>query len=324
MRLFAAVVVTICSLACDDSDVSAEGEGEGEPAEGEGEGEGEIASPRFIAVGYGGRRLTSADGSAWGNDVAVVEGGGDDDNLLRGVCAHDGVVLAVGGSGHGVVRRSIDGGESWTTTVNDARGWIGACAFNHDGVAVFVGSARSSRSVDGGVTLIDHENRFYAGGNWQMRDVIVVDDTFVAVGDLGVSNSVDGINWTDPAGPRNLSRAAHGNGHTVVVGGALHAHSTDLTTWTETAHGGVGDIVFADGGFLIVGEGFDLSSVDGVEFVQHAQPAMSRVAVGVVDGASVYVGINYPDVRRTSSDGRTWSEPIRDDKNAIDDLLFVP
>src|SRR5688572_27729099 len=67
-----------------------EGEGEGEGEEGEGEGEGEEgegevnASARFIAVGYGGRRLTSLDGRAWQNDQEDNANGGDDDQLLRG------------------------------------------------------------------------------------------------------------------------------------------------------------------------------------------------------------------------------------------------
>ncbi len=70
----------------------------------------------------------------------------------------------MGGSGRGVVRRSTDGGESWAT-VDDDRGWIGACTFNDDGVATFVGSATSARSVDGGVTITDLQNRFDDGGN---------------------------------------------------------------------------------------------------------------------------------------------------------------
>ena len=173
------------------------------------------------------------------------------------------------------------------------------------------------------MSLVDHASHFLEGGNWEMRDVIVSSGVFVAVGDLGVASSDDGVTWTAPVGPRDLFRVASTGSVLVAVGLNKHARSTDLTTWTEVAVGGIGDVVFADDRFLIVGEGFGLTSSDGLNFVEHAQPAISRVAVGVVGGTSLYVGFNYPDVRRTSRDGRTWSEPARDDKNAIDDVIFV-
>jgi hypothetical protein len=271
--------------------------------------------------------LTSADGLVWSNDVAEVDNGGDDDRLLRGACVGvvDGqtTVLAVGGSALGVVRRSIDGGASWTV-VDDELGWIGACAFNDDGVAVFVGSARSARSLDGGLTLVDHDTHFGEGGSWEMRDVIAVDSGFVAVGDLGASISSDGVAWTEPAGPAGLSRVASGNGILVAVGSGQLAHSPDGVTWTTLDAGGtVNDVVFAEGRFLIVGEGFTLSTVDGTAPQRQSAPAMGVVTVGVVDGQTVYVGSGWPDARSRSTDGITWSAVARDDRNAIADLVFL-
>ncbi len=322
-----------------------EGEGEGNEGEGEevgeGEGEGADVSARFVAVGYGGRRLTSTDGRAWDNDVEDVAGGGDDDQLLRGACTGvvDGVtvVLAVGGSAAGRVLRSVDGGLSWTAIVDDD-GWIGACAFSgHE--FVFVGSARSARSVDGGLSLVDRGVHFEKGGNWEMRDVAFVaqpdgDGQFIAVGDLGVSTSSDGVAWTAPAGPQNLFRlTSSADGETVVVvGPSLRASSpsTNLVDWNEQAGSGFGDVGFAralNGGqglFLVVGEGFGETSPDGVTWTRQAQPAMARLVVGVVDGVETVVGANYADVRRLSTDGVTWQDVANDGGNAIDDLVFVP
>jgi hypothetical protein len=304
-------------------------EGEGEEGEGEGEGEGEAFSARFVAVGYGGRRLTSEDGRAWTNDVEDAAAGGDDDDLLRGSCAGTlngaRIVLAVGGSAQGRVMRSVDGGERWTEIVDD-EGWIGACAFDGS-TFVFVGSARSARSLDGGLTLVDRETHFLEpGGSWEMRDVIFVDELgrFVAAGDLGVSTSDDGVVWTDPTGPQNLFRVAHGNGVVVVMGPSVRASSSDLLAFNDQATASINDIVFAEGRFLIVGEGFRQTSANGVDWVQENQPAMARVVFGVVDGAPVYVGAQFSDRRRLSSDGISWEDVANDDGNAIDDLVFIP
>jgi hypothetical protein len=83
-------------------------------------------------------------------------------------------------------------------------------------------------------------------------------------------------------------------------------------------------VAFAEGRFLVVGEGFSLSTVDGTELQRQSAPAMGVVAVGVVDGQTVYVGSGWPDARQRSTDGVTWSAAARDDKNAIADLVFLP
>ena len=323
LSLSCVCALVACPVVGEGEGEGAEGEGEGEGAEGEGEGEGE-GGARFVAVGYGGRRLTSVDGRVWDNDIEDAANGGDDDNLFRGVCAGvvDGVtvVLAVGGSVQGRVARSIDGGASWTQIVDDD-GWIGGCAF-HDSVFVFVGSARSARSLDGGLTLVDQATHFLANGNWEMRDVEVVDGVFVAVGDTGVSTSIDGVTWPDPSGPVDVFRIAAGNGVAVVVGAGKHATSSDLVVWDEVADG-ANDLVFAEGQFLLVGEGFRLTSTDGATFLRANQPAMGRVSFGVVDGVPTWLGANFSDVRRLSTDGENWTDVANDGGNAIDDIVFV-
>src|SRR5688572_22291212 len=39
-------------------------------------------TPIFVAVGYGGRRMSSLDGVTWDNDIIVDPNGGDDNNLF--------------------------------------------------------------------------------------------------------------------------------------------------------------------------------------------------------------------------------------------------
>jgi hypothetical protein len=330
----------------DDGDGEGEGthtaEGEGEvSSEGEGEGgQPSTRGPRFVAVGYGGRRLWSREGVTWQGDVEDVAHGGDDDRLLRGACVGadtDGaqVLLAVGGSSQGRVLRSTDGGDTWTS-YSDDRGYLGACAFgvvSGVGVFVVVGSARSDRSVDGGRTLVDHATH-YDQGSWHMRDVIFVpglgsDSTafFLAVGDRGITTSVDGVHWTTPVGPTGLFRVALGHGRLVAVGHNAWATSADGTTWTTdvaSAPSGGNDVAFADGRFMVVGSGFRSSSVDGLSWTRSEQPSLDHLVAGTVDGVVVWLGTRWPDVRLRSTDAETWTQVARDDGNALEDLVFLP
>ena len=59
----------------------------------------------FVAVGYGGRRMVSADGVAWEITAEWGEKGGDDSNNLMGLAFGKGKFVAVGGGGRGRRRR---------------------------------------------------------------------------------------------------------------------------------------------------------------------------------------------------------------------------
>jgi hypothetical protein len=53
----------------------------------------------FVAVGYGGRRMTSRDGQVWENVQQWAEKGGDDANNLMGLAFGKGRFVCVGGGG---------------------------------------------------------------------------------------------------------------------------------------------------------------------------------------------------------------------------------
>lgn len=299
-----------------------------------GNGAGDDRPALFVAVGEGGRRLVSATGETWQHEVAEVDDGGDDDRLFRGVCAGvvqgQRVLLAVGGSARGRILRSVDDGVSWSLAVDDDRGWIGACAIDDAGVAVFVGSGRSDRSLDGGRTLIDPGTQRGVQGNWQLRDVVVAGDVFVAVGDAGVSTSVDGVVWSEPRGPRGLSRVAvgvfGGTMRVVAVGASVRATSADLTSWSEAAIVDGRDVVCDGARFVVVGIGLRQVSTDGVSFAVSSGDALERLAVGVVDGRSRFVGVRYPDRRQISDDAEIWTDVAAGvaSGNALVDVVFVP
>ena len=261
----------------------------------------------------------------WDNDVEDGAGGGDDDNLLRGVCAGDGVIIAVGGAGNGRALRSIDGGATWTVSELGS-GWLGGCAFGvvgDDRVFAAIGSGRAIRSVDGGLTWIDPEAHREGGRNWEMRDVAFLHGRFVAVGDTGTSTSVDGTGFSAPTGPPNLFRVAAGNGVWVAVGSGLRARSVDGITWTDEPTGGR-DVAFAGDHFVMAGAGQLFFSPDGQEWESRGGPTFERLVAGEVLGQTVYIGTLWPDARRRSTDGTNWDEVARDGGNAIDDLVFVP
>ena len=107
------------------------------------------------------------------------------------------------------------------------------------------------------------------------------------------------------------------------AGAAVSAVSVNGVDWSNAGEGG-NDIVFGDGRFVIVGEGYGIVTENGVDATRHNQPPLGRVAFGVVDGAPTWLGFNFPAVRRVSTDGESWQNVADDRGNAVDDLLFLP
>src|SRR4051794_22942750 len=94
--LLLAVVVTCTGLVARAEDLT--------PATGT------SAKGLFVAVGYGGRRVTTRDGVHWENDVELAPNGGDDDNCLFSVAFGHGRFVAVGGgAGVGRIMTTVDG-----------------------------------------------------------------------------------------------------------------------------------------------------------------------------------------------------------------------
>jgi hypothetical protein len=326
-------VAMLCSLAwsfaaCPAPTRPHAGEGEGAAGEGEGEGvagEGEgTSSPFFVAVGFGGRRMSSADGTAWSNDASDAQNGGDDDNLLRGVCTGVAngkrLAVAVGGSIKGRILTSTDGA-TWTTALSDDLGWLGGCAFNADGsIIVAAGSGRAIRSVDGGATWTDPQVEFFGGNGWQLRDVAFLGGVFGAVGDAGTSTSSDGVTWTAPSGPTKLAHVAAGNGAWVAVGNDQRAHSSDAINWTVDAVSGVQSVTFDGSRFVVVGNFLAQFSSDGASFDEHSiAPAPNLIAFG----ANAYVSSSFPNARQISTDALTWSDVASDQGNPLSAIAFA-
>jgi hypothetical protein len=257
----------------------------------------------FVAVGYGGRRLRSADGTAWTDDQEDVANGGDDSYLLRDVGAGAGAVVAVGWR----VKRSLDA-RAWTETSQMTQ-WFGGIAYAKGTWVAAGGYGRHAHSADG-KTWVDvddpHTDAFRSlaygdvlGGRW------------VAAGDGGRCRwTGDGATWTDGASVGfGVSDLAFGAGVFVATGGTAVATSNDGgATWH--AHGplasGTDGVAFGRAGFVAVGGGHAFVSPDGATWTDTPGAGVSGV---VAYGGGVYVAIDYGGHVHRSTDGKVWTHP---------------
>lgn len=116
-----------------------------------------FADDRFIAVGRGGSRVISIDGSTWTGGSTFASG-----DEYRDVVAFPGadgatVWVAVGGADRMLISRSVDGGETWTdTTFCDSRYAHLLTVAHSGGVLVATGGSNVCddvwRSEDDGLT----------------------------------------------------------------------------------------------------------------------------------------------------------------------------
>jgi hypothetical protein len=281
----------------------------------------ETALPRFAAVGYGGLRITSIDGTIWTNEITEATPGGDDDQLLRGITHGEGELVAVGGSLHGRVLFSDDG-VAWQQITDDVN-WLGDVAYG-DGLFVAAGGLGRRVYSEDGMTWSD------VGADFEepFRAVAFGDGVFVAVGDDGRRmRTTDGSTWTDNVtGGSNLSDIAYGGGYFVAVGqDGRRVRSEDGVTWEDEASGdgSISSIVFAEGRFLAVGDGTVYESSDGETWsTQDLEVPVEHVAFA--DG--IYVGARFSDegsVLLRSDDGITWWA-VGAATNAVTAMVGVP
>lgn len=281
--------------------------------------------PLFIAVGYGGRRISSIDGLTWANDVIVDPNGGDDNTLFRGVGYGDGLFIAVGGSSEGQIATSTDG-ITWEFHTPGSS-WLGDVAYLGGAGGVFVtagGNGLRLRSADGGVTWTD-EPGYYAG---HFRGIAAGGGRAVAAGHTyGNSNegltstTTDGITWTEElTGGAPFNSIAFGAGVFVAAGNQRCAVSSDGTEWQPCAltAADLDRVTFVAGEFVIRdGSGFHRSS-DGAtwEHVDGDGPTANAF------GANTYVGASWPDKLWSSPDLITWTLQQENIGPAFTDIEF--
>ncbi len=271
---------------------------------------------RFVAVGYGGRRMTSVDGEIWTGDQRWSDEAKDDDNVLFNVAFGLGRFIAVGGGakiGHLLSTRD---GEQWTELAQ-VKGRVATIAFG-DGRFVAGHDSELLFSTDG--------ETFQAGGKLAVKGSVHARRSafgsgeggarFVIIGDVDVHAEKRRVSWRAATedGTRFTSEQidtppardiAYGSGHFVVVGpDGLIESSHDGHTWERHATTPGEDfsrIVWTGERFLVSGGKKAWSSPDGLTWVALSERipcslAWARegvLALGFSWGGNVHVSRDF-------------------------------
>ncbi len=265
----------------------------------------------FVAVGYGGRRLRSADtGATWQNDQSDIPNGGDDKYLMRDVGWGGGQWLTAGGF-NGNIKTSPNA-ITWTTQAAPIGQWFGGVAFGN-GIWVAVGgTGRRSSSTNGGATWVDKYDSGAQNGYRALAYGPFMGHRWVGVGDGGrATHTADGVTWgigSGVPGGYDLNEVAYGNGVFVALvgnGSNNYVRSTDGgATWVSAQlPTGAKGIAFGKGRFVIVGSGQAIESTDGAAWTQHAAAGLDGC---VAYGNGTFVALTGTRTL-TSSDGVAWS-----------------
>jgi hypothetical protein len=247
----------------------------------------------FVAVGYGGRRMTSTDGMVWENDQRWSDEAKDDDNVLFNIAFGAGRFIAVGGgakTGHILSTRD---GRDWRA-LQEVKGRVATIAFGN-GRFVAGHDAELMFSIDG--EAFQPGQRLDWKGSVHARRSACGDTEagfrFVIIGDVDLwaekkrvnwrGATVDGTRWDHAALDTPAARdIAYGAGHFVVVGpDGLIESSHDGQTWQRRVAAPAGDfsrVVWTGTRFLVSGGKPAWSSPDGLVWTPEAQAISCSVA----------------------------------------------
>ncbi len=253
----------------------------------------------FVAVGYGGRRLSSHDGVLWENDQRWSDEAKDDDNVLFNLAFGLGRFVAVGGGamvGHLLTTRD---GKEWRELPRQ-KGRVATVAFGRERF-VAGHDAELLWSTDG-ETFTAGEKLPVQGSVHARRSACGDTEAgfrFVLIGDVDLAGegrrvswrgaTGDGTRWEHHAvGSPPASDVAHGAGLFICVGPAgLIESSHDGQSWTRRESDAAEDfqrVVWTGSRFLAKGKAL-WSSPDGVVWTREKSsppcaPAWARDGIG--------------------------------------------
>lgn len=275
----------------------------------------------FVAVGYGGRRITSRDGLSWENDQRWSDEAKDNDDVLFNVAFGAGRFIAVGGGAQTGHILSTRDGRDWKS-VQDVKGRVATVAFGN-GCFVAGHDAELMYSTTG--------DKFEAGQKLDWKGSVharrsACGDTeagfrFVIIGDVdlwadkkrvswrGVTS--DGTRWEhtalDMPGARDV---AYGAGHFVVVGpGGLIESSHDGQAWERHETDGMENfshIAWTGTRFLVSGGKAAWTSADGLAWTRQPKPIPCSV-VWAKEGA-LGLGLSWGGNIHRTQDLLEWKK----------------
>ena len=282
----------------------------------------------FIAVGYGGRRMSSADGVTWTNDTEWEADGGDDNFCLFSVAFGKGKFVAVGGGasvGHIMTTRD---GKTWKEVAAEHTRVTPVLFGNSRFVA---GSGRDFLISDDGETWKKGGALVYDRGLYYRRGVFG-NGIFVFCGDVDIAAGQPRGGWraatkdgvkieafvTDLPNTRSV---AFGAGRFVMVGEhGYRGVSTDGKTW-ETLSDPAEDFhwVFWTGKQFVLGASKTYLSADGLHWTlaERSVPCEPQCAV-----AGQYVGVSWKTNLWHSEDALTWKPVSTLGTNAFTSVAY--
>jgi hypothetical protein len=278
---------------------------------------------RFVAVGYGGRRIASRDGVAWEYDQRWSAEAKDNDDVLFNVAFGAGRFIAVGGGpqvGHILSTRD---GRAWTS-VQDVKGRVATVAF---------GQGRFVAGHDAELLYSTTGEKFESGSRLDWKGSVharrsACGDTeagfrFVIIGDVdlwadrqrvswrGVTS--DGTRWEHTALDAPAARdIAYGAGHFVVVGpNGLIESSHDGQAWERREADGLENfshIVWTGTRFLVTGGKVAWISTDALTWTRFPQTIPCSV-VWAKEGA-LGLGFSWGGNIYVSHDFTAWKKVV--------------
>jgi hypothetical protein len=266
-----------------------------------------------VGVGYGQRRMHSADGTHW-TMIEKTANGGDDNDLFRGVTYGNGRFVAVGGSSVGFTRISTDG-VSWVDG-GTTNGWLGGVAWNGSVFVAAGGNGIRVRSTDNGATWTNPaggQSKHYRAVAFGAGQVVAVGHTYDNSGPGGtnvgvITSTSDGMTWTERrAAGEQFGTIAFGNGIFVAsTNGATVATSTDGMMWTDqtVGTGNSGGVIFTGTDFVLVRDSGTYRSTNGTTWGSPVSTSTRGVA-GYING--LYLTLGWPLTVSASSNLMTWT-----------------
>ena len=284
---------------------------------------GAFADGVFVAVGYGGRRISSRDGVVWENDQRWSDIAADDDNVLFNIAFGAGKFVAVGGGAKVGHLLSTRDGREWKE-LPAVKGRVATIAFG-DGKFVAGHDAELLASTDG-ETFTPGARLDWPGSVHARRSAFGDTEAgkmFVIIGDVDLWAEKKRVSWraatsdgvTFAKAEHHTAEArdiAYGAGHFVVVGpGGLIESSHDGQTWTRCEAAPAEDfqrIVWTGKRFLVSGGKVAWSSPDGLAWSAEARGIPCSLAwaregvraLGFSWGGNIHTTTDFVDWKRAA------------------------
>lgn len=254
---------------------------------------------RLVLAGDGGHLLSTSDYGLSSDFDEYTTSTAHTSALIRGICAAEGLYVAVGGNAERAWWSSPDGVQ-WTSGT-DVGSPLADCAWYNgrfiasDGAPLWSTDGRSWTRGTG--SLSQHLRAMAAG-----------DQGVVGVGDNGmIARTTDGDSWLWSGQPitASLGKVVYGNGVYVAAGeGGVTVVSDDGENWVSSSTGGQGvaGLIFAGGSFFL-GDGRSLyRSEDGVTWDLVNATGVSPMAG--TDG--ILLGVYGLGLYRSLDQGFSW------------------